>query len=456
LLRFFRINDPYRLIFILIILILVRFVHSYFITGTPYLELKWLILGEWLGDGFIMYKQTYDYTGPLSAMVYKGLDYVFGRNPLVYWTLSTLLITVQAGVFNSLLLKNKVYNENSYLPAFLYAVLSASVIDFMTLSPQLMSLTFILLALRNIIRRIDNQATDELFLSSGIFVGIASMIYLPATIFLFVFLFSLILFSSAIPRRLLLYVFGFLLVFSACATYFYLNDSLFLFLDRAVFNGMLQQPRIFFKKLELLTFAAPLALILLFSVIKKTGQIRLTNFQQKVEQVIWLIFVGGIVTIFLSNESAGMEFLFLVPLVAYFWTHYFILLRRRFFKLVMPYLLIFGMLAWPIYFYKNLAEPMLISEVQTKKKMMVIGEKLEYYQDQEMATPFFHHAISSDLFSELDTYEGSENFYVLFNKVSPDVILDELGAVPKLMHRFPEIEKNYKRVASNTYEKISN
>ena len=167
-----------------------------------------MLLGEWLDEGFMMYRQTYDYTGPIAAVIYKGLNIVFGRNVLAYRALSTLLITLQSGIFNSILLKNKVYSENSYLPAFLFAILSASVTDFMTLSPQLISLTFILLALRNIIRRIDNQATDELFLSSGIYVGVATMIFLPASVFLLVFLFSLILFSSAIPRRLLIYLFA--------------------------------------------------------------------------------------------------------------------------------------------------------------------------------------------------------------------------------------------------------
>jgi len=60
------------------------------------------------------------------------------------------------------------------------------------------------MSLRNILRRIDNQVTDELFLNSGIYLGIAAMIYLPSTIFFFVFLFALILFSTAVTRRLLL------------------------------------------------------------------------------------------------------------------------------------------------------------------------------------------------------------------------------------------------------------
>ena len=136
-----------------------------------------------------MYSQTFDYTAPLATLVYKYLNLIFGRSYFIHYGFSSLVIVFQAGIFNQLLLKNKAYDENSYLPAFLYTILMISVPDFMTLSPQLMSLTFILLALRNVLRRIDNQVTDELFLNSGIYIGIATMIYLPSFVFFLVFSF---------------------------------------------------------------------------------------------------------------------------------------------------------------------------------------------------------------------------------------------------------------------------
>jgi len=426
------------------------------IPGVSYYEIKWLSLGEWLGDGFIMYKQTYDYTGPVAALIYKLLHFVFGKSVMAYHALNTILITVQAAIFNSLLLRNKVYNENSYLPAFLYAILAVSIIDFMALSPQLMSLTFILMALRNIIRRIDNQATDELFLSSGIYMGVAAMIYLPAGLYLFVFLFSLILFSSAVPRRLLLYVFGFLLVFAFCGLYFYLVDSFHLFVERALLQGLWLPARISLSNMQLLVYAAPLAVIFFLSLIKKFGQLRLTNFQQKVEQVIWLIFIGGVVTFFLSNERVGLEFLFMVPVVAYFWTHYFILLKRRFFRAVMPFLLVFGLLSTSIYFYSDSAAPVMVAEETPSENWMVLSEKLEVYSQSKMTTPCINASISQALGKELNSYGGAENFYEIFMAVDPDRVLDEEGVMPRIMQRFPEIEERYRKVSAMEYAKVSN
>ncbi|MEQ9006293.1 MAG: hypothetical protein RLP12_00305, partial [Ekhidna sp.] len=128
-------------------MIIIRLVQSYFINDSSSYELKWLLLGEWLGQGFRMYSETFDYTGPIAAFVYKYLYLIFGKTSFIHYGFSSLVIIFQAGIFNQLLLKNKAYDENSYLPAFLYMILMVSVPDFMALSPQLLSLTFVLLAL---------------------------------------------------------------------------------------------------------------------------------------------------------------------------------------------------------------------------------------------------------------------------------------------------------------------
>lgn len=455
-LRFFRVNDPYRLVFIFIILVGIRTAIYFIVPGFSYYHLKWLLLGEWLGNGYNMYQQTYDYTGPMASALYKLLNLIFGKAEWAYYLLSTLLITAQSAIFNSLLIKNKVYEENSYLPAFLYAILATSVLDFMALSPQLLSLTFILLTLRNVVRRISNQATDELFLSSGVYIGIAAMIHFPSAIFLLVFLFALILFSSPLPRRILLYLFGFFLVFSLFALYYYTSGSFLMFFNRAIVSGFLLDAAISYTKAQVLLVAAPFIFILIVSLLGKAGRIRLTNFQQKVEQVLWLIFFGAFGTFFLSNENAGLELVFLVPIVAYYWVYYFILLKRRIFKALMPFLLLFGLIFTSFYSYKNLTQPILVPEHETIGKVMVIGEKLEAYSSTTIATPFFNGVIASQLNEELDSYEGAGNFYQLFETIEPEYIIDELDVMQKLRFRFPEIEKNYQQIDSTKYKKINN
>ena len=455
-LRFFRINDPYRLVFIFFLLVIIRAGQSFFITDLSFYQLKWLLLGQWLGKGFLMYSETFDYTGPIAALVYKWLDIIFGRSRFLHYAVSTFLVMIQAGVFNRLLLRNKAYHENSYLPAFLYMILAVSVPDFMALSPQLMSLTFVLLTLGNVLRRIDSQVTDELFLNSGIYLGIAAMLYLPALVYFPVFLFSFILFSMAVLRRLFLYLFGFLMVFVICLIYFYWLGTHRIFLEYFLGEGLFMDviSPISFK--EFLIPVSPFAFIFLLSIIKTRRSARLTNFQQKVQQILWLMLFGGLVTFLLSNEKSIHELIFCVPIICYFWTHYFILLRRWIFRMIMPVLLILGLPVFSCFTYIYSVEPLTVSTAnRLHEGTMLLGEKIEAYLATEINTPCFNEKITEKAFEGINYYGSAGRIYKIFIKIDPGYIVDELGIMGQLQYRYPYLEENYPEVGPNIYHKIN-
>ena len=79
------------------------------------------------------------------------------------------------------------------------------------LSPVLMSLTFLLLSLNNIFKRIDKQTKDEFFLNTGIFLGLATLFYLPSLFFLPALMLSLLLFTASLFRRYILLLYGFMI-----------------------------------------------------------------------------------------------------------------------------------------------------------------------------------------------------------------------------------------------------
>lgn len=435
----------------------VRVSQGVLIDGQFVLELKWLLLGEWLGKGFDMYRETYDYTGPLSAMIYKYVDILFGRSPMVHHMLSSLLIIVQASIFNTILLRNKAFDETNYLPAFFYTILMLSIPDFMSLSPQLMSLSFVLLALGSVLRRIGNQVTDELFLNSGLFVGIATLIYLPASVFFFVFLFSLIVFSSAIARRLFIYLFGFVLVLVLGGLYFYWLGDLNYFLNSFLRQGFLMNGDEPLDMYQIFLVSTPFAVIFLITVFKTISSTRLTNFQQRVQQVIWFIFLGGIGCFFLTNNQAGIELLFVVPLLSYFMSHYFVVIKRRLSKLFMPALMVFGLLGFNMYWYAGSPDSLLVPRVSTNgTNVLVLGENIAYYADKEAGSPCFSEHICIEAFQGLDFYGSATNIYTWLMKASPDLIIDELGVVPDLFERFPQLEKRYQKDLSGNYRKVSN
>lgn len=385
------------------------------------------------------------------------MDLLFGRSHFAHHAVSSLVIIFQAALFNGILLRNKAFDENNYLPAFFYVIVILSIPDFMSLSPQLMSVTFILKAMSSVLRRIDNQVTDELFLNSGLFVGIAAMIYLPASIFFFVFLFALIVFSSAITRRLLLYFFGFTLVIGLFSVYFLWRGDIYYFTEFFFRQGLLIEAEQLLSALEIIKISSYIIAVFFIAVFKAVSASRLTNFQQRLQQVIWFMFLGGIGCFFLANKKTGLEVLYMAPLLAYFLSHYFMLVKKRIFKIIMPGAVVFGLVGFNIYSYINFLDPLVVSGIQiSEENVMVLDENFGYYLDKEAGSPCFSKPICVQAFNGLDYYEASAGIYKLIDKAKPDLIIDEIGVAESLFFRFPLLEKQYEKKDSKNFVRISN
>lgn len=432
---------------------------SWIIVGFPLSlpELKWLLVGERLGDGFTMYRDLYDHTGPLSAMVYKWLDFLFGRSRWVHIVFSSILVTVQASILNSILLKNKAFEENNYLPAFFYVICSASVLDFFALSPQLMSITFILLALNQIFRRIDNVITDELFLYSGIYLGLAAFFYLPAVIFFVIFLVSFILFSSAILRRLLLFIYGTFAVFVVVWAYFFWHEAAYDFLN-SFFGAGVQKPKIFYLEfVDLLKVGGFLCGVLLLGLTILVTQ-RSTNFQQKMQRVMTLFIIAGVIAMVVNRELMVADLVFFVPSTAFFLSYYFLGIRRRVWRLTMPYLVVFGLIAYPFLFIDG--EELQSSIVQSSEpytgSVMGITSDISVYRNAHIAGPFLDEYVSRCRLENLEYFDEAPRLFQSLNESDADIILDEWGMAGVIFHRFPSFARRYEQTGPGEYRLISN
>ena len=333
----------------------------------------------------------------------------------------------------------------------------ASIPDFMVLSPQLMSLTFILKAFGSVLRRIDNQATDELFLNSGLYTGVATMIYLPAAVFFFVFLSALIFFSTAISRRLMLYIFGFLLVLGMGAVYFLWRGDFLVFSQSFFVLGLFQDGEMILDTWQLLLLSGPLVFVLIMTTLKALSSSRLTIFQQRVQQVIWFMFFGGLFCFLLTNKKTTLELVFFVPLIAYFLTHYFLLPKKRILQVLMPSFILVLLVGFSIYSYKNLTNDLLVEESPaSRQKVLVLSEKFGYYLRKPAGSPCFSQPHCDTAFKGLDYYGAAANIYEWLKKSDPELIIDEMDLMPHIFLRFPLVEQSYRKTGTKSYIKISN
>ncbi len=411
-----------------------------------------------------MYRDLWDNIGPLSSLVYQTVDFIFGRSQLSYQLLSLLIVFIQAIIFNRLLLINKAYNENTYVPALVYVVCMSTNFELLTLSPQLMSVTFVLLAINNIFKRIDNFTKDELFLNAGLYLGVSTLFHFPTALFLISTLLSLVLFSSAIPRRLLLMTFGYFQLLLIVVLYYYWHDAgrefYFQFfqasfiIDRNPFMGL-----------------GSLALILLIpgsffiiSFFKLYSRNYYVNFQVKFQSVMLLTLFAALLTLLLEPNLSAVSLIYLFPVIAFFLSHFFLLIEKRL-KAEMVFaiflILTFGYQAiidkdikWvgqlvnftPIHVGQSPFE-----SVVKDKKIVVLGTELSYYKHASLATPYLNWHFSKIHLQNLGYYDILTDVFKNFENDPPEVIIDLQNVGSSLMQKMPTISSKYRKSGDNVY-----
>lgn len=461
---FFRINDPYRLLILFLAIVLIRL--PYLISAEPlFYELNWMLLGETMNQGNVLYKDILETISPLSAWVYAGIDYIFGRSILTYQILATLLIGYQYVLFNNIMLRNKAYNENSYVPAFVYALLMHSFYDFFTLSPVLISMTFILLVLDNIYLRIENKLNDSTILKTGIFMGLAVLFYLPSIIFFIATIFSFLLLTGLIFRRYLLFVYGMFLPIIAVSLYYLWHNALLdMFYQWVVASFFINRPNVLDLGSLLLIIGIP-GIVFAFAVVRTFTASRFTNYQVRVQQVMFLMFASAWAVWLFSDVKAPFQLIVFVPFIAFFIAHLLLQFRSRFVANAFTYFVTIGILLITyalfyqnFYFHKwgNFNDLLVTESIYEPwikdRKILVVGNGKQLYESsKEVATQFYSWELSRATWENTDQPENLIRIYDDITRHQPETIIDINGLVSLAFKNLPIIDEKYKKVSAQVY-----
>ena len=425
-------------------------------------ELNHMLVAEKLNEGATLYDGVWDNIAPLSAGVYMLIDALFGRSQLAYQIIALLLVAFQALIFNRVLLISKAFNENTYIPGLLYALLMSFFFDFTTLTPILMGITFLLLALNNIFGHIEFRAKqDEKILNIGLYLGVAYLFYLPNLIFGVAALLIFAVFTGTIARRYILMLFGFMLPMAMTATYFLFNGRLgvfiYNFLDPLI-NYDIEQ-YISFRDI-LIIFSVPLVL-LIFALIRVTQRARFTNYQTRLVQAMFVWTLFSLIFIFISGVFAPNTFMIFVPSVAFFVSHYLLLINKRWIAEIVFSIFFFSVILFNLgTFFKFFftADMVTYTDYIVKnnnswdgKRMLVLGDDMSPYVEAYPATPFLNWQLSEELFRNPEFYDNLTILQKGFSGDIPDIILDINGVMPPVFEKLPGLKVRYEQRGSNTY-----
>jgi hypothetical protein len=451
LLRYFRINDPYRLVGLLILLLAIYIPMFMSAPGLTLPELKGMLIGEKLNEGQKMYSGLVDSAAPLGSWFYELCDSVFGRSLLARHIFAFLIIFLQGAYLGIVFITRKVFNENTYIPSFLFCVLFFFSFDTLSLSTELIGSTFLLFALNNLFKEIEFRIQhDETVFNLGLFISLASLFSFAFVIYLPCAMMVLVFFTRSTPRKFLLLIFGFLLPHLLAVSIAYLNDSLprmwtYYYLANLGFD---RETFISVKSLLVLA-SVPLAYFVV-SVVMLQREARFSKYQSQVLQIMFLWIGFSLLYILYCKNLRPQSLQVFIPALAFLFTHFLLFIRRKKFAEMNFWILLTGIiLVSYLSRYNKLDsvkyEDLLITKTPAlqNKKLLVLEKDISWYSNNALATPYLNWRLSEDIFTQPEFYEHVTEVYHAFKIDPPEVIIDRKNLMKPFFDRMPEIKRRY-------------
>ena len=419
-------------------------------------ELKSQLIGSRVSSGVLLYDGLWDSTAPLAAWFYGLLALIFGESINAYRVLSILIIFFQAAYFSLIIIKSRAFNENTYVGGIVFVLLFYFSPDTIVLSPLLLAMPFLLLALDNLFGLLAFRLQrDETFLATGVLLSIASLIDFSQIIFLVFAILVLLIFGRTEIRKLLLVLYGFVLPHAILVTTYLLFSKTDLLWQNFYLANLLPELFSYVSASNIFYLSAIPLLFLFVAAIWLNRGGRLTNYQTQLAQVMFLWILFGGIQIWYGAEINPQAFVILVPPVAFFISHYFLLIRRR--KIAGRVFWIFTLLILSINYLSRTEEHDSIAltslyvkenpiKPQTEsKQILVIGPDLHLYAGANLGAAFLDYRLSQKLLQQPDFYSHVLYVNESLSKDLPQVIIDEQNLLGSFFNRLPQLKARYER-----------
>lgn len=429
-------------------------------------ELKSLVLGEAIADGKLMYIQIFDDTPPIASALFGFMDLLFGRSLTARHVVALLIIFFQASYFAVLLISNKAYTENTYLPALIFALLCFFSFDLIAFSPELLASTVLLFAINHLFHEIEFKIQkDDIVLKLGVYLGIATFFVFSYWVFLLLSIFILIVLTRASFRKIALTIFGFALPHLLLITlYFFWGELGLLWKNFYVSNLTLTGEMLLSLKGLFVLCGVPLAFFI-FSIFMVNREARFTKYQSQLMQVMFLWLLFSLIQIVVAREVSPASFVTFIPPLAYFISHHLLLIRRKWRAELSLWLFLIGLMSMNYLTKTGRIESVDFSQLFPEtsehenkikgKKVMIVGTDWSLYRSNSLGGIFLNWDLSKSVITAPDSYQHLEIIASSFEADEPDVIVDEADYMKEILNKVPSLKRKYKR-EGNYYVRISN
>jgi len=255
-----------------------------------------------------------------------------------------VLVTTQALHLNFVLNKHEVFFKQSWLPSLIYLIIASIIPQFIWFSPLLFVNSILIFALDKIFGLYKNTGALALAFDSAFLLSLSALFYLPAIVFVFVYVISILILRPFSWRDWLAGIMGFTLPFFFAFLYYFLTDKLNEFYDKVFVSGINKtialQHLFTYQYTFSLFWIAVLFCLALFRLqknyFKNVTKSRLT------QQILLILIPVGVIMILVSREQSIYRFgILAVPFSAYV-SYYFLSGKKMWLLEIMLLVLVGG------------------------------------------------------------------------------------------------------------------
>lgn len=455
--RFFNVNDPYRLLVVLFFMVAGGYFAHRELNLITIPELKGLLIGQAQADGGTMYSEIRDSTPPLAALGHRLMFSLAGKSLALRHAITVAVFFFQAAFFGFMLIRNRAFDQPGYLPSLLFAALLFYSVDSIAFTREVWASTILLLALDRILRQIQFRDQQASHLNSlGILIGLSTLFDFTYLVFFPAILLILIITSRMDGGRVLLYTVGFLFPHVVLMTWYFIQGNLPELLSDFYLVNFRFTTQSYFSMASLLTLSALPFLFMLFGFLKGRGSISQTRYQSQIALIMGIWFVTGLIETWLTRQRSAQVLVICIPPVAYFIHAYLIRIRRNWIARLMAWILVIGVPFIGISAIRGNVPNVDYGssfveqgdQRYTGKTLLVLSNDIRLYQNGAVCPQFPDWELARPIFQQPRYYENMVILDRTFRKNPPDVIIDPENLMPEIFRLLPETGRRYVRSGS--------
>lgn len=252
-------------------------------------------------------------------------------SPLFNVVMATVIVIIQAVLFNTIVNRHSLLSKPTYLPALLYVTGSSLFLQFLIVSPPLIC-NFILIWIMDKLLKIGKSPNAMMIMFDvGMLIALGTLIYFPFIVLLVMLWLSLLLYRSFNWREWVSGFIGFLTIFFFLAVLYYWNDNINQFFQ--IWKPLVNKfPSILKINYSDYVVLLPVAVIMILAALQlRENFFRSFISTRKAFQMLFFMFLVAIISFYTKPDFRVYHFLLCVPPGAVLLAYYFSNAKKRWF-----------------------------------------------------------------------------------------------------------------------------